>query len=234
MTNAPPDAPGIAPVYRDDPRLQPLIGPGRAVRGRGGGGRRRRRCAISSARRARSWTCSTWATAHEALVNVVFDDERLTFARRAAPGPQPGARAARRPSACAPATGSRSRCATCPSTSSSFWGAALNGAIVVPLNSWWAGGELDLRAARRRRGACCSPTTSASNGSLADGPPRGSSTSVGRAHRPRRRRVRRPRPGAPIDDGADRAPRPRRPDRRSCTRRAPPAGPRARSSPTGR
>ena len=24
-----------------------------------------------------------------------------------------------------------------------FWGAALNGAIVVPLNAWWAGGELD-------------------------------------------------------------------------------------------
>ncbi len=24
----------------------------------------------------------------------------------------------------------------------SFWGAALTGAIVVPLNSWWTGGEL--------------------------------------------------------------------------------------------
>ena len=33
-----------------------------------------------------------------------------------------------------------------------FWGAALNGAIVVPLNSWWTGAELDyaLRGRRRR------------------------------------------------------------------------------------
>ena len=46
----------------------------------------------------------------------------------------------------------------------SFWGAALAGAIVVPLNSWWTGSELTyaLRNAARRS---CSPTRSGSNGS---------------------------------------------------------------------
>ena len=56
----------------------------------------------------------------------------------------------------------------------SFWGAALTGAIVVPLNSWWTGGELTYALRERRRRRSCSPTTSGSNGSWPTAAPRAS------------------------------------------------------------
>ncbi len=113
---SPPADPGIAPVYRDDPRLQPLIGPGapfevEAVVLDG--------VPLRDFVRAPRTIVDVFhmGAAHEALVHVVLEDERLTFARRAAPVAQPGARSCSRRSASAPATASPSPCATCPSSS---------------------------------------------------------------------------------------------------------------------
>ena len=140
MTGSPPADPGIAPVYRDDPRLQPLIGPGapfevEAVVLDG--------VPLRDFVRAPRTIVDLFhmGAAHEALVNVVLDDERLTFAdvrRRSRSlarelqstfGVRPGDRVA-------------IAMRNLPEFVVSFWGAALTGAIVVPLNSWWTGGEL--------------------------------------------------------------------------------------------
>ena len=80
--------------------------------------------------------------AHEALVHLVHDEERWTFAdvrRRSLSlarelhssfGVRPGDRVA-------------IAMRNLPEFIVSFWGAALTGAIVVPLNSWWTGPELN-------------------------------------------------------------------------------------------
>src|SRR6185503_2396195 len=131
----------VAPVYRDDPRLQPLIGPGgpfevEAVVVDG--------VSLRDFVRAPRTIVDVFAMgdAHEALVHVVYEDERWThgalrararsLARelRTTFGVQRGDR-----------VGIAMR--NLPEYVVAFWGAALNGAIVVPLNAWWAGGELD-------------------------------------------------------------------------------------------
>jgi acyl-CoA synthetase (AMP-forming)/AMP-acid ligase II len=140
MTNAPPDAPGIAPVYRDDPRLQPLIGPGapfevEAVVLDG--------VPLRDFVRAPRTIVDLFhmGAAHEALVNVVFEDERLTFAdvRRRS---RSLARELQATFGVCPGDRVAIAMRNLPEFVVSFWGAALAGAIVVPLNSWWTGSEL--------------------------------------------------------------------------------------------
>ncbi|MBL7492596.1 acyl--CoA ligase [Frankia sp. AgB1.9] len=132
--------PGLAPVYRDDPRLAPLVGPGApfelediVLDG----------VALRDFVRAPRTIVDVFelGAAHEALVNIVYEDERLTFAEvrgrarglarelRSTFGVRPGDR-----------VGIAMR--NLPEFVIGFWGAALAGAVVVPLNSWWAGGEL--------------------------------------------------------------------------------------------
>jgi acyl-CoA synthetase (AMP-forming)/AMP-acid ligase II len=132
---------GVAPVYRDDPRLEPLIGAGapfevEAVTVDG--------VRLRDFVRAPRTIVDIFhmGAAHEALVNVVYEGERLTFAdvraqaRSVARGLKEsfGVRA-----------GDRVAIAmrNLPEYVVAFWGAALAGAVVVPLNSWWAGGELN-------------------------------------------------------------------------------------------
>jgi len=132
---------GVASVYREDPRLEPLLGPGgpfevEAVVVDG--------VALRDFVRAPRTIVDVFAMgdAHESLVHVVYDDERWTHGElrararslarelHTAFGVQPGDR-----------VGIAMR--NLPEYVVAFWGAALNGAIVVPLNAWWAGGELD-------------------------------------------------------------------------------------------
>ena len=81
------------------------------------------------------------SAAHDALDHLVFEDERLTFAdvRRTAL-----ALAGELSTGLGVRKGDRVAIAmrNYPEFVTSFWGAALLGAIVVPLNSWWTGPEL--------------------------------------------------------------------------------------------
>jgi long-chain acyl-CoA synthetase len=130
----------IPAVYADDPRLAKLIGPGGpfetapvtidgvTVRAYVGG----LRTVLDSFRAI---------PAHPDLVHVVFEDERMTFGElqrdalaiagrlRSQFGVGPGDRVA-------------IAMRNLPEYVLAFWGAALLGAIVVPLNSWWTGEEL--------------------------------------------------------------------------------------------
>jgi len=131
---------GLPAVYRDDPRLDALIGPGGpfevetvVVDG----------VPLRDFVRAPRTVIDVFAlgAAHGPLVNVVYRDERLTFAEvrrrslslarelRATLGVGPGDRVA-------------IAMRNLPEFVMSLWGAALAGAVIVPLNSWWTGGEL--------------------------------------------------------------------------------------------
>ncbi|MGA7416684.1 MAG: class I adenylate-forming enzyme family protein [Acidimicrobiales bacterium] len=130
----------VAPIYRDDPRLEALIGPGgpfevETVKLDGVTVRsfiRAPRTIIDCFRSSRN---------HEDLVHIVFEEERLTFrevrrrslslarALRDAVGVEPGDRVTL-------------AMRNLPEFVVGFWGAALVGAIVVPLNAWWTGPEL--------------------------------------------------------------------------------------------
>jgi len=132
---------GVAPVYRDDARLQPLIGPGgpfevEAVVVDG--------VALRDFVRAPRTIVDVFAMgdAHDALVHVVYGDERWTHGELRA-----RARSLARElhTTFGVRAGDRVGIAmkNLPEYVIAFWGAALNGAIVVPLNAWWAGGELD-------------------------------------------------------------------------------------------
>ena len=139
MIVAAPDS-AVAGVYADDARLQPLIGPGgpfevEAVVVEG--------VPLRDFVRAPRTIVDIFdlGAAHEDLVHIVYGDERLTFGdvrRRSSSlarelhssfGVRPGDRVA-------------IAMRNMPEFVISFWGAALVGAIVVPLNSWWKGGEL--------------------------------------------------------------------------------------------
>ena len=222
MTGSPPADPGIAPVYRDDPRLQPLIGPGAPFEVE---------AMVLDGVPLRDFVRAPrtivdlfhMGAAHEALSTSSYEDERLTFAdvrRQSRPGPRAAGdvrRAPRRPR--------RHRHAQPARVRGVVLGAALAGAIVVPLNAWWTGSELiyalrdagvsvvfagrrAARAGRRRRSACrgvaswpCGGPTAATS----------RSTSWWRARRWTTTPIARARPRRPGDDplhvGHDRAPK---------------------------
>jgi len=132
--------PSLAPVYRDDPRLLPLIGPGapfevEEIELDG--------VPLRSFVRAPRTVldCFERGKAHAELVHIVYEGERWTFAQvrdrslrlarslRGRFGVGRGDRVA-------------IAMRNLPEFAISFWGAVLNGAIAVPLNSWWTGPEL--------------------------------------------------------------------------------------------
>jgi acyl-CoA synthetase (AMP-forming)/AMP-acid ligase II len=130
----------IAAVYRDDPRLEPLLGPG--------GPFEVEETMIDGVPRrvfvrAPRTILDTFAmgAAHADRVHLVHDDERLTFADVRA---QAFALAEQLRTTFGVRQGDRVAIAmrNLPEFVIGFWGAALLGAIVVPLNSWWTGAEL--------------------------------------------------------------------------------------------
>ena len=140
MVNEPRRSGGVAAVYRDDPRLQSLIGPGGrfevhevVVRG----------VPVRDFVRAPRAINDIFAmgAAHADLTHIVYEDERLTFADTRS---RSLALARELESSFGVRAGDRVAIAmrNLPEFVVSFWGAALVGAIVVPLNSWWQGPEL--------------------------------------------------------------------------------------------
>src|SRR5262245_53720300 len=130
----------IAAVYADDPRLEPLIGPG--------GTFEVEETVLDGVPlrvyvRAPRTILDTFAmgAAHADLVHLVHDDERLTYADVRA---QAFALAEHLSTTFGVRQGDRVAIAmrNLPEFVVGFWGAALLGAIVVPLNSWWTGPEL--------------------------------------------------------------------------------------------
>src|SRR4051794_37390044 len=131
----------IAAVYRDDPRLAPLIG--------AGGQFEVEEVVLDGVPlrvfvRAPRTILDTFAmgAAHGDLVHLVHEDERLSFAEVRA---QAYALAEQLRTTFGVRQGDRVAIAmrNLPEFVVGFWGAALLGAIVVPLNSWWTGPELD-------------------------------------------------------------------------------------------
>jgi len=131
---------GPGDVYFADERLQPLIGPGApfeveplVLEG----------VPLRAFVRVPRTIIDIFrmSAIYEALDHLVFEDERLTFAqvRRTAL-----ALAGELSSGLGVRKGDRVAIAmrNYPEFVLSFWGAALLGAIVVPLNSWWTGPEL--------------------------------------------------------------------------------------------
>ena len=93
---------------------------------------------------------------------LVYEDERTTFAEHFR-------QAATWPTSCATASACegrprRHRHAQLPRVVVAFWAAAAAGAVVVPLNAWWTGPELEYGLQDSGSG-CCSPTPSAPSGS---------------------------------------------------------------------
>ena len=127
-------------LYAGDPRLQALLGPGAPfeVEDVVVGG-----IALKSFVRAPRTLVDIFqlAKAHADLVHLVFEEERFTFSdvRR-----QSLAVAQRLKSDFGVVRGDRVAIAmrNFPEFFSSFWSAAALGAIVVPLNAWWTGAEL--------------------------------------------------------------------------------------------
>ena len=130
----------IATVYRDDPRLEPLLGPG--------GQFETEEVVLDGVPlrvfvRAPRTIVDTFemGAAHADLVHLVHEDERITFAEvrtraltlaqhlRTTFGVHRGDRVA-------------IAMRNLPEFVIGFWAGAVLGAVVVPLNSWWTGAEL--------------------------------------------------------------------------------------------
>jgi long-chain acyl-CoA synthetase len=130
----------IASVYRDDARLEPLTG--------AGGPFEVEETVLDGVPlrvfvRAPRTILDTFAmgVGHADRVHLVHEDERLTFADVRA---QAFALAEQLRTSFGVERGDRVAIAmrNLPEFVIGFWGAALLGAIVVPLNSWWTGPEL--------------------------------------------------------------------------------------------
>jgi acyl-CoA synthetase (AMP-forming)/AMP-acid ligase II len=130
----------VAPVYRDDPRLDVLIGAGGpfevadvVVDG----------VPLRDFVRAPATIVDVFAmgAAHEALVAIVHGDERWTFAdvRRRSLSL---ARELQTTLGVAPGDRVAVAMRNLPVFVVSFWGTVLAGAVSVPLNGWWTGEEL--------------------------------------------------------------------------------------------
>jgi len=133
---------GVAPIYRDDPRLQSLIGPGgpfevETVTVDG--------VPVRSFIRAPRTVidCFRASHQHEDLVHIVFEGERHTF-RAVRQRSLSLARALRETYGVGPGDRVTLAMRNLPEFVVGFWGAALLGAIVVPLNAWWTGPELSF------------------------------------------------------------------------------------------
>ncbi len=134
------DDPGVAAVYAGDPTLRPLIGPG---------GPFEVEHVVVDGVPLRSFVqgpktivdAFRMSQSHDDRVHLVFEGERLTF-REVRLRALSLARELR--TAFGVARGDRVALAmrNFPEFIVGFWGAALLGAIVVPLNAWWTGGEL--------------------------------------------------------------------------------------------
>src|SRR6478609_8216078 len=130
----------IAAVYRDDPRLEPLIGSGGLFEIEE---TEREGVPLRVFVRAPRTIVDTFemGAAHSDLVHLVHDDERLTFA-------DVRARALSLAEQLRTTFGvQRGDCVAIamrnlPEFVIGFWAGAVLGAIVVPLNSWWTGAEL--------------------------------------------------------------------------------------------
>ncbi|MCU0275163.1 MAG: AMP-binding protein [Acidimicrobiales bacterium] len=132
--------PSVAPVYRDDPRLAPLIG---------SGGPFEVEDILLDGVPLRSFVraprtivdCFHMGVGHADRVALVLGEERHTFA-----DVHREARALARELRSSFGVGRGDRVAIAmrnlPEFVTGFWAAALNGAIVVPLNGWWTGPEL--------------------------------------------------------------------------------------------
>ena len=243
MTDAPPDAPGIAPVYRDDPRLEPLIGPGGPFE--------------VEARRARR------RPAPGVRPRAAHDRRRVRHGRRArgAGPPRPRRRAADLRATCARRSLSLARelqstFGVRPGDRVAIAMRNLPEFVVVVLGRGARrchrravelvvdGRRARLRAPRRRRVGRVRSTTSGVERVVADGRPEGVRPR-GRADR-RAGATRRSTSwsrGTPFDDDADRAARSRRPgddplhvghDRAAEGRARSPTGPRSPTSGTWR
>ena len=140
MTSEAPQGTGVAAVYRDDPRLQALIGPegpfevqdvvidGVPVR--------------DFVRAPRSIIdIFDMGAAHVDKVHVVYRDERMTFGELRS---RATSLARELQDTFGVRDGDRVAIAmrNLPEYNVAVWGAALAGAIVTPLNSWWLGTEL--------------------------------------------------------------------------------------------
>jgi long-chain acyl-CoA synthetase len=140
MTAAAPHGAGLSAVYRDDPRLQPLIGPdgpfevhdvvidGVPLR--------------DFVRAPRSIIdIFDMGVAHVDKVHVVHGDERMTFGELRS---RATSLARELQGTFGVRSGDRVAIAmrNLPEFNVAVWGAALAGAIVTPLNSWWLGAEL--------------------------------------------------------------------------------------------
>ena len=131
---------GPADVYFADERLQPLIGPGAPFEVE---------ALVLEGVSLRAFVHAPrtivdifrMSVIHEALDHLVFEDERLTFAHVRGTAL---ALAGELSSGLGVRKGDRVAIAmrNYPEFVMAFWGAALLGAIVVPLNSWWTGPEL--------------------------------------------------------------------------------------------
>ncbi len=130
----------LATMYRDDPRLAGLIGPG--------GPFEVEEATLDGVplrvfvRAPRTIVdCFEMGRGHADLVHIVHQGERWTFAQV-----HDRARRLARELRGTFGIGRGDRVAIAmrnlPEFVVSFWAAALNGAIVVPLNSWWTGPEL--------------------------------------------------------------------------------------------
>ncbi|HEX4016860.1 MAG TPA: class I adenylate-forming enzyme family protein [Frankiaceae bacterium] len=140
MTNAHEAAVSGYDVYSADPRLQPLLGPGGpfelediVLEG----------VPLKSFARAPRTIVDMFqgAKAHADLDHIVFEDERLTFAdvRRKALGV---AQHLKTEYGVGPGDRVAIAMRNFPEFVCGFWSAAVLGAIVVPLNAWWTGPEL--------------------------------------------------------------------------------------------
>ena len=133
---------GVAPVYREDPRLQSLIGPG---------GPFEVETVIVDGVPVRSFVrapgtiidCFRASRRHEDLVHIVFEEERHTF-RDVRQDALSLAREFRDTLGVGPGDRVALAMRNLPEFVTGFWAAAVLGAIVVPLNAWWTGPELSF------------------------------------------------------------------------------------------
>ena len=127
-------------LYLDDPRLKDLVGPGApyeleqiVVDG----------VALRTFKNAPDSVVDLFnaSKTHDQLTCIVFEDERITFGEMRARALS-FARELRDEFSIKPGDHVAISMRNLPEFVYAFWGVVVNGAVVVPLNSWWVGSEL--------------------------------------------------------------------------------------------